>query len=333
MTFDDWALLLGLLLLTMVFAHAMLDRLSLTSAMVYLLAGWLLGPRALDVLRPDPIRDAIFLERAAETALLISLFAVGLRLAVPLRDRRWHLPLRLAFASMAAMVLMLAAVGVFALGLPLGAAVLLGAILAPTDPVLASGVRAEPGNDPDRLGFSLAGEGGLNDGTAFPFAVLGLGLLQGDLAHVDWLRWFVHDLLWATAGGLAIGAALGAGVGRAVVHLRSRHNQAVGLDVFLCLGLIAAAHGLAQLCGASGFLAVFGAGLALRRVGERPSAGSQALEAATGADGHSYATMATHSHHASATMRESVEGFNEQIEKIAEMALVLLLGRCCRRPS
>jgi NhaP-type Na+/H+ or K+/H+ antiporter len=326
MVFDEWTLLLGMFLLTMVFAHALLDRLSLTSAMVYLLAGWLLGPRALDVLRPDPIRDAALLERAAEVALLISLFAVGLRAALPLRDRRWHLPLRLAFASMAAMVLMIAAVGVFALGLPLGAAVLLGAILAPTDPVLASGVRSERGKDPDRLGFSLAGEGGLNDGTAFPFAVLGLALLKGDLAHVDWLRWFARDLLWATAGGLAIGAALGAAVGRAVVHLRSRHNQAVGLDVFLCLGLIAVAHGLAQRCGASGFLAVFAAGLALRRVGERPSAGSHALEAAAGADGHSYATMATHSHHASATMRESVEGFNEQIEKIAEMALVLLVG-------
>ena len=72
---------------------------------------------------------------------------------------------------------MVAAIGVWVLELPLGAAVLLGAILAPTDPVLASGVQSDPGSHPDRLGFSLAGEGGLNDGAAFPFVMLGLGLL------------------------------------------------------------------------------------------------------------------------------------------------------------
>jgi NhaP-type Na+/H+ or K+/H+ antiporter len=59
----------------------------------------------------------------------------------------------------------------------LGAAVLLGGILAPTDPVLALGVRPGIGADADKLSFSLAGEGGLNDGTAFPFVLLGLGLL------------------------------------------------------------------------------------------------------------------------------------------------------------
>lgn len=324
MTFSGWALLLGALLLTMVFASVLLDRLSLTSAMVYLSAGWLLGPDALDVLRPDPIAHAAFLERVAEAALLVSLFAVGLRLALPLRDPRWRLPMRLAVVSMATMVAMLTGVGVFALGLPLGAAVLLGAILAPTDPVLASGVRSEVGDDPDRLGFSLAGEGGLNDGTAFPFAVLGIALLASD--SFDWHRWIAVDVVWTTAGGLAIGAGVGTCVGRAVVYLRSRHAQAVGLDVFLCLGLIALAFGVAQLCKASGFLAVFAAGLALRRVGEQPSVGSEALEASTDMAGHSYATKATHSHHASATMRESVEGFNEQIEKIAEMALVVLVG-------
>jgi len=324
MTFSGWALLLGALLLTMVFASVLLDRLSLTSAMVYLFAGWLLGPGGLDVLRPDPTAHAALLEPMAEAALLISLFAVGLRLALPLGDPRWRLPLRLATVSMAAMVAMLTGVGVFGLGLPLGAAILLGAILAPTDPVLASGVRSESGDDPDRVGFSLAGEGGLNDGTAFPFAVLGFGLLAGD--SIDWPRWFAFDLVWTTVGGLAIGAGLGACIGRAIVYLRSRHGQAVGLDVFLCLGLIASAYGLAQMCQASGFLAVFAAGLAFRRVGERPSAGSEALEASADMAGHSYATKATHSHHASATMRESVGGFNEQIEKIAEMALVVLVG-------
>lgn len=305
MSLPEWSLLVGALLVTMVLAGTLLGRLPLSSAMVYLALGWLLGPDAANVLQPDPLLHAGLLERMAEVALLISLFAVGMKLGVPLRDPSWRLPLRLAFLSMGIMVALITAVGVWLLDLPLGAAVLLGAVLAPTDPVLASGVESEPGPRPDRLGFSLAGEGGLNDGAAFPFAVLGLGLLGLDDAGTHWLRWAGIDLLWATGGGIAIGAALGASTGRLVVYLRSRHGEAIGLDEFLGLGLVAMAYGLAQLCLASGFLAVFAAGLALQRVREHP--------------------LGAHPHHAS-DMRDSVQGFNEQLEKLAELALVLVVG-------
>ena len=326
MSLPEWSLFIGVLLITMVLASTLLGRLPLSGAMVYLALGWLLGPEVADVLRPDPVVHAAVLERLAEAALLISLFAVGMRLGVPLRDRRWWLPLRLAFVSMAAMVAMITAIGVWVLDLPPGAAVLLGAILAPTDPVLASGVQSDPGPRPDRLGFSLAAEGGLNDGAAFPFVMLGGGLLGLHEPGFSLARWWGMDLLWATVGGLAIGGALGATTGRIVVYLRSRHREAVGLDEFLGLGLICTAYGVAQLSLASGFLAVFAAGLALQRVREQPRPHTQPLAAAAGSQGHSYETLATHPHHASATMRDSVQGFNEQLERLAELALVLLVG-------
>ena len=326
MSLAEWSLFVGALLVTMVLAGTLLGRLPLSSAMVYLALGWLLGPDAANVLRPDPYLHAGLLERLAEIALLISLFAVGLRLGVPLRDIRWRLPLRLAFVSMAVMVALVAAIGVWVLGLPVGAAVLLGAVLAPTDPVLASGVQSDPGSHPDRLGFSLAGEGGLNDGTAFPFVLLGLGLLGIHDMGPGVVRWWSIDLVWATIGGIAIGGALGAAIGRLVVYLRSRHDEAVGLDQFLGLGLVAMAYGIAQLVLASGFLAVFAAGLALQRVRERPRSNTRPLDAAASSEGHSYETLATHSHHASATMRDSVQVFNEQLERLAELALVLMVG-------
>lgn len=326
MSLAQWSLFVGALLVTMVLAGTLLGRLPLSSAMVYLALGWLLGPQGVDVLRPDPMAHAHILERLAEGALLISLFAVGLRLGVPLSDRRWQLPLRLAFVSMAAMVALVAAVGVWLLALPLGAAVLLGAILAPTDPVLASGVPSDSGARPDRLGFSLAAEGGLNDGAAFPFVMLGIGLLGLHDLGSGLVRWWSIDLLWATAGGVAIGGALGAATGRLVVHLRSRHQEAVGLDEFLGIGLVGMAYGVAQICMSSGFLAVFAAGLALQRVRERPRPDTQPLHTAAGLEGHSYDTLATHSHHASATMRDSVQVFNEQLERLAELALVLVVG-------
>jgi NhaP-type Na+/H+ or K+/H+ antiporter len=319
-------LFVGILLITMVLAGTLLARLPLSSAMIYLAVGYAIGPTALAVITPDPTRYARELELVAEVALLISLFSVGLRLGVPLFDRRWWLPLRLAFVSMALTVGLIAAVGVWGLGLSLGAAVLLGAILAPTDPVLASGVQSEPGEDPDQLRFSLAGEGGLNDGTAFPFVMLGLGLLGlHELGRGGW-RWWAVDLLWATMGGLAIGAALGAIVGNLVVYLRTRHKEAVGLDEFLSLGLVAVAYGTAQLCLASGFLAVFAAGLALQRVKERPRRGTRSHDTPSASRLPADGALATHPSYASAAMTQAVQGFNEQLEKLAELVIVLLVG-------
>lgn len=326
MLLAEWSLFIGVLLVTMVLAGTLLGRLPLSSAMVYLALGWLLGPSVTNVLRPDPVLHAALLGGLAEGALLISLFAVGLQLGVPLRDRRWRLPVRLAFASMAATVAMVAAIGLWVLDLPLGAAVVLAAILAPTDPVLASGVQSEPGMSPDRLGFSLAGEGGLNDGAAFPFVMLGLGLLGLHELGPGLLRWWSIDLLWATAGGVAIGGALGAATGRLVVYLRSRRGEAVGLDEFLGLGLVGMTYGSAQLCLASGFLAVFAAALALGRVREQPHASANdPLPDVANQQGHPSDAIGAPSHHAS-DMRDSVRGFNEQLENLAELAVVLVVG-------
>lgn len=326
MSLAGWSVFVGVLLVSLVLLGSLVQRLPISAALIYLATGWMLGPDVADVLTPDPMRQAPVLERIAELGLLISLFAVGLQLGVPLHDRRWSVPIRLATVSMVAMVAMVAAVGVWLLALPLGAAVLLGAILAPTDPVLASGIHAEPGTRPDRLGFSLAGEGGLNDGAAFPFVMLGLGLLGHHDLGAGWARWWAVDLAWATLGGVAIGGALGAVAGTLVVHLRARHGEAVGLDVFLSLGLIALAYGLAQWAMASGFLAVFACGLALRRVDEPHRRGGAPLSMPAEVAGHPYETLATHPQHASATMRAAVQLFNGQLEKLAELALVLLVG-------
>lgn len=314
MDFAAWALFAGTLLVAMGLTGTLLSRLPLSNAMIYLVLGWCLGPDVMNVLRPDPRLHAALLQHVAEAALLISLFAVGLKLGVPLRDRRWRLPTRLAFVAMAAMVALVAAVGVWALSLPLGAAILLGAILAPTDPVLASGVRSEAGPAPDRLGFSLAGEGALNDGAAFPFVMLGLGLLGVHDLGPGFSRWWGVELLWATLGGGAIGALLGVATGRLVVHLRSRHGEAAGLDEFLSLGLVGMAYGLAQLSLASGFLAVFAAAMALQRVRDRPVG-----------EGEVNAGLEASRPHAAA-MRDTVQTFNEQLENLAEMVLVLMVG-------
>ena len=279
------------------------------------------------MLAPDPLTNAAVLERVAEGAVLVSLFAVGLRLGLPLSNKGWRLSIRLAVMSMCITVGLIAAIAMLGFGMSLGAAILLGAILAPTDPVLASDVQVIGASDRDRLRFCLTSEGGVNDGAAFPFVMLGLGLLGlHDLGTGGWY-WLAIVVMWATVGGLLIGGLLGTLFGRLVVYLRIRHKESFGFDEFLALGLVALAYGLAVLCLASGFLAVFAAGLALQRVNQRPGKASNPDPLETGLQSQQgKEALATHSDYAGAYMMQEVQGFNAQLERIVEMAIVLVVG-------
>ncbi|MCC2627977.1 MAG: sodium/hydrogen exchanger, partial [Thermomicrobiales bacterium] len=252
----------------------------------------------------------------------------GLKLRVPLRDPLWRLPVILASWSMALTVGLIALVGVVTLELSLGAAILLGAVLAPTDPVLASDVQVSGPRDRDRLRFTLTGEAGFNDGTAFPFVMLGLGLLGLHETGEGGWRWLVVDVLWAIPGGLLIGALLGTATGRLILFLRREHREAVGLDDFLALGLIALSYGTALLLQTYGFLAVFAAGLALRKI-EASSLGQEQapdeVVATAAAEGRGE-EIATHPETAPAYMAQAVLGFTEQLERIGEVAVMLLVG-------
>jgi NhaP-type Na+/H+ or K+/H+ antiporter len=342
-----WVTLVGALLVCMALARSKLDRLPFSGAMIYLLVGLAVSPLWLDLADVDFASAAPLLERGTEAVVLFSLFTSGLKLSAGLDDRRWLLPVRLATLSMLATVALVALTGWALLGLSPGAAVLLGGILAPTDPVLASDVQLNDPHDRDRLRFALTGEGGLNDGTAFPIVMLGLGLLGlHDLGAGGW-RWWAIDVAWSTFAGLAIGALFGSAIGRLVLHLRREHQEAVGLDDFLSLGLVALSYGAASLMHGSGFLAVFAAGIALRRTerhatadaagaGERAARNSEgrvrplaarvaeaAYRSPDPADAHSAATDARS---APAYLAHAVMSFNEQLERIGEVACVIAVG-------
>ena len=331
MNFTLWYIIVGALLVTMALSGTLVRRLPLTASLLYLAVGVALGPWGAGLIRLDAIRWAPVLERVTELAVLVSLFTAGLKTRVPLRDRRWWLPVRLASISMVVTVGLVALAGVYGLGLSWGAAILLGAILAPTDPVLASDVQLAHPGDRDRLRFSLTGEAGLNDGTAFPFVMLGLGLLGlHELGTWGW-RWVAVDLVWAVVAGLGVGWGLGTLVGLLVLYLRRVHKEAVGSDDFLALGLIALSYGAALLVKGYGFLAVFAAGLALRHIERRAAERAGGANApppeldAAAAEGKKE-EIATAPETAPAYMAEAALGFAEQLDRIGEVAVVLLVG-------
>lgn len=298
MSAQHWYLLIGALLILVALAGRRVARWPLTTAMIYLALGYALGHfGVLDIALPD---DAGALEIASEIAVVLSLFSVGLRLRGSPETGYWRLPIALATLSMTATVALVAAAGVWIADLPLGAAVILGAIVAPTDPVLAGDVQVEDADDHDPVRRTLTGEAGLNDGTAFPFLLLGLGLLAEPDLSLFLPQWLGVDVLWKAFGGLAIGAALGALTARLVTFLQQRHGDALGYDDFLALGLIALTYGCAHALHTYGFLAVFAAGWALH-TGESSERGA-------------------------APLSKSMLRFNDHMDRIAELALVLVTG-------
>lgn len=305
-------------------ASTTLAHLPVTSAIIYLCIGLVLGPAGFNLFSFDPIKQSHLLETLTEIAVLVSLFSAGVKMPVPIRWRRWEPALRLAWVSMAISVGLVAAFTYCVLALPLGAGVLLGAILAPTDPVLATDVQVRHPDDRDELRFTLTCEAGMNDGSAFPFVMLGLGLLGvHDLGEFG-LRWLAVEVVWATLGAILIGAAGGYAVGRLGWRLRGGEPKHEVLDDLVGLGLIGFVYGLAVLCMAWGFLAVFAAGVALRHT-ELTLSGAQKDRQGllVKEDPPSSAES-----HASAPMTVSSESlvFKEHTERLSELTLVLLLG-------
>jgi len=326
-------LIFGALLIFMGLIGSSLKRLPLSAAMVYLGIGFLIGPAGTGFLSLTLPDDVTHLRIAAEIGLLISLFAIGLRLRVPPADRRWMLPLRLGVVAMIFTVTAIAALGVLgvlALHLSLGVAVLLGAMIAPTDPVLAHDVGVRDAGDVELVRFSLSGEGGINDGTAYPCAVIGL-LVCGSGTMSELHLSMVGGIAWGVTSGVGAGWLLGFATARLVAFLRSRHGQALGLEGFFALGLIMLSYGVALAIHGYGFLAVFAAGVAMRRVEHRTSGRKTSKETVGVVDSEDVEATSTDPDKAHAFVAESVMGFTIELEHIAEAVLILLIGALVSR--
>lgn len=217
----------------------------------------------------DPTTSPRLWEMISEIVLIVVLFATGLRIDNLGSWRLWSPTLRLLFI---AMPLTIAAVGGLAWGLAgmtVAGAVLLGAVLAPTDPVLAGDVQVGPPQEGNEhpVRFTLTAEAGLNDGLAFPFVYLGLLIAAHGADPSAWLtEWLLRDVLYRIAVGTALGAAVGWLLGITLFSTwGSRAIQKSGPGV-IALAAVLLCYGIVELAEGYGFIGAFVAGLACRRV-------------------------------------------------------------------
>jgi NhaP-type Na+/H+ or K+/H+ antiporter len=273
-----------------------------------------------------------------EIAVVLSLFIGGLRLRLPLSHQAWRASFRLASFVMLGSIALLAVLAWKLFGLSPSIALLCAAILAPTDPVLASEVTVGHSEDHDRLRYALSGEAGLNDGAAFPFVVLALLLYQGPVSNEALTWWVLRDLIWASAAGLLIGFGLGWVVGRTAISLRSKQRDTSAPTDFLALALIALSYVAAQSVDAWGFLAVFAAGVGLRRA-ELNTVTADPHPAASPSSGHPHPPAETLVAPNTVTEKEieapavaagvlvaEVFSFGDTMERILEVLLVVTVG-------
>lgn len=297
-------LLFGGVLLALVLADPLVRRLPLSPAVVYLGVGWAAGATLGGPGMAQLQDSAGAVVVVTELVVLVSLLAVGLRLRVPPTWAAWRVALLMAGPGMVVVMVlgMLAAVGV--LGLPWAAALLLAAIMAPTDPVLASEIQIKDTQDRDAVRLSITAEGGLNDGTALPGVMLALGLMGLHELGENGLQWAWSDLLWAIGGGALLGVALGRGLGRAL-HARLAAGDRIARDELLYFGAVTLAYGLARLTGTSAFVVVFAAGVTLLAP---VLAGPPVVE------------------HGGQRLAQRLESFGGRIERLVEAATVMAVG-------
>ncbi|MGH2414165.1 MAG: cation:proton antiporter, partial [Microcystaceae cyanobacterium] len=290
-------LVIGILMLIVSIGSGWISRLPLSYALIYLLCGIFLGPYGAGLFKIRP--DAEFLERLTEFVVIVSVFSCGLKMNRPLKLWAWNTTARLIGFLMPISIFAIAILCHSILGFDWGVAVLLGAILAPTDPVLASEVQLSHVEDKDELRFGLTSEGGLNDALAFPFVYFGIYWIK-DSNWNNWFRqWVAIDLFWAIAVGMVMGFVVAKGIIWTDLRLRKRNSNEHLRENFIAISIILITYSLTELVNGYGFLAVFVAGITVQR---------------------SYSISQEEKR-----FHAQLE-FAEQIEKILEVGTILILG-------
>lgn len=266
-----WLLAIGLVVLLVAWLPLLLKKLPLSLPIIFVGMGMaIFAWTPVAQFSPHPVESPVLIEKATEFIVIISLMGAGLKIGRPLSWRGWNLTIRLLAIVMPLTILFIVLSGMWILSLPFASALLLGACLAPTDPVLAADVQIErpESDDSDEARFALTSEAGLNDALAFPFVYLALAASAAPFSGGMLTEWVWHDVAWRLGVGGMVGAAGGWLMGQIIYRLPQDTRLSRTGDGFIAVGATLAIYALTEFAHGYGFLAVFIAGLILRRSAE-----------------------------------------------------------------
>jgi NhaP-type Na+/H+ or K+/H+ antiporter len=297
-----------------VFAAALLPKLlrnaPLSMPMIFLAAGMLAFTFVPGLPDPDPLQYGEFTTHLTEICVIISLMGAGLALDRPVGRREWSTTWRMLGVAMPICIVALTLLGLGVLGLGLGAALLVAAALAPTDPVLASEVQVgEPADDEDEsergedeIRFGLTSEAGLNDGLAFPFVYLAIAIsLVGPSPSQWFVSWFATDVLWRIGMGVLLGWLAGKALSQLFFSARDSIRLSSHSEGFVALAATFLAYGVTEMLEGYGFIAVFVCAVTIR------------------------AAERTHGFH------RVMHSYVEQLERLMTVVVLVLLGGAIAR--
>lgn len=237
------------------------------------LLGVAAGPMLLGWLRPEQWGHSMtLLEQLARASVAMAVMSIALRLPRGFfRQQARSLALLLG-VGMLGMWLVSGLLSYWLLGLQFWAAMLLGAIVTPTDPVVSGSIVTGPFAEqsvPASIRHTITAEAGANDGGAYPYVFLAILLLTAPVEQAL-EQWLLEKVLLGVAGAVALGLAMGYVTGQVERWARRRDFPEEISAMTVTVGLTLAVLGAVKLLGSDGILAVFAAGLAFRRVSDHP---------------------------------------------------------------
>jgi sodium/hydrogen antiporter len=276
--YDFGLVMIGLVLLGIAVLPLLVSDRAISMPIFFVAFGMLVFAAPIGFAPPDPLEQGHTAERLAELGVIIALMAVGLKIDRPPSLRGWSSTWRLLAITMPLSIAGAALLGWWLVGLLVPTAVLLGAVIAPTDPVLASevqvedpgeGEEAEVGADEtehgDEVRFALTSEAGLNDGLAFPFTNLAIAVALVGVAPANWFgEWLLVDVVYQIIVGVLLGVVAGWILARVVFAASPETRVAKSVRGLEAIAGTLIVYGLTEIAGGYGFIAVFVAAVVIR---------------------------------------------------------------------
>ncbi|WP_194975375.1 cation:proton antiporter [Aquiflexum lacus] len=282
-TYKVLLVLFGLAILVATYLPRFLSSYPVSMPMILLALGLISSLIPLDIDLEFMYSKTNVLETVTEIAVIIALMEAGLKIDRLFGWKSWRIPWRLLGITMILTILLIWLAGWWIGGLVPATALLLGAVTAPTDPVLAGDIQVggpnkgakdeesgkdedEPNRPEDEVRFSLTSEAGLNDGLAFPFTYLAIFVAGTGFSQELVWSWLATHVIYKIAVGLAIGYFGGRFAGKYLLSVSAYSDFSKTISGLASLALTLMLYGIAELLAGYGFIAVFVGALALRRL-------------------------------------------------------------------